>query len=100
MKAQLSAAYPMSTYPTVAVTPDGSLAVAAKKSLVRYARSGEWTFRRVSAWPDRPGAPWAYPNTGALRVAGWRSCLPGGQGWSAGSAGMLRHACPPPALER
>lgn len=54
----------MSTYPTVAVTPDGGLVVSARKSLVKYRRTGTATFAKQHSFPDRPGVGWAYPNTG------------------------------------
>ncbi|KAI7836014.1 hypothetical protein COHA_010098 [Chlorella ohadii] len=88
MRDQLFEAFPMSTYPHVIVTPDGALcytyslesspglaffisgvAIAAKKSLVKYARQGDGSlmgtsFKKVSAWPERPGPGWVYPQTG------------------------------------
>lgn len=50
----------------MAVTPDGGLVVSAKKTLVKYKRSGptSTTFTRQHDFPDRPGVGWAYPNTG------------------------------------
>ena len=65
MAEQLKAAFPQSTYPTVGVLPDGNLFVSAKKSLYKYVRTDNWfTFKKAYRLPDRPGAPWAYPNTG------------------------------------
>ena len=125
MRKQLEHAWPIHSYPLVVMTPDGGVAVAAGKSLVRgaglgagasarslrqprapaaamrgpcppaardsvaappgqrdrhrnlappplparapqvkYARSGATTFRKSWDWPDRPSAPWNYPQTG------------------------------------
>jgi hypothetical protein len=69
MREQLADAFPQSTYPHVLLLPDGGVAVVAKKSLVKYARQGDGSltgtsFKRVSAWPDRPGPGLVYPQTG------------------------------------
>ena len=66
MREQLDEAFPMSTYPHVLVTPDGGLVVAAKSSLVKYARVGDGSvqgtrFQKVHQWGNRPGAAWVYP---------------------------------------
>ena len=60
----LASTHPLlQTYPVVTVTPDGGVAVAAGKTLVKYSRNGD-RFSRQFAYPDRPGAPWSYPQTG------------------------------------
>jgi hypothetical protein len=63
MKAQLQEAFPIHTYAVVTVTPDGGVVVAAGKTLVKYARNGD-RFTKQFSYPNRPGAPWSYPQTG------------------------------------
>lgn len=55
---------PVHTYPHAMVSPDGGVWVSAGSSLVKYERTGETSFRRVLDLPDRPHAPWSYPQTG------------------------------------
>ncbi|KAI7837152.1 hypothetical protein COHA_009029 [Chlorella ohadii] len=64
MADQLEAAWPVHTYPHAMVSPDGGLWVSAGSSLVKYDRSGPTSFERVLDLPDRPHAPWSYPQTG------------------------------------
>ncbi len=52
------------------VSPDGGLWVSAGSSLVKYDRSGPTSFERVLDLPDRPHAPWSYPQTGEIE---WRA---------------------------
>ena len=59
MAAQLSAAFPIGTYPIVVVLPDGGVAVSAGKLLVKYKRAGDATFTKELPYPDRPTAPWS-----------------------------------------
>ncbi|EFN56008.1 hypothetical protein CHLNCDRAFT_145404 [Chlorella variabilis] len=70
MSDQLSAAFPIHTYPHVLVAPDGGVVVSAGKLLVKYSRSGPSTFQKEFSYASRPGHPWSYPQTGEPRRRG------------------------------
>lgn len=87
MEEQLSASFPIHTYPQVTLLPDGGVAVSAGKLLVRYAQSEPGVFTKAFSYPDRPGPPWSYPQTGGCA---------GGQGRGSGCAA----AVPAPSSRR
>ncbi|KAL4854334.1 Aldehyde oxidase GLOX1 [Chlorella vulgaris] len=62
--AQLSATFPINTYPHLIVLPDGGLVVSAGSTLVKYRLIGGDTLRKVFSYPNRPHPPWSYPQTG------------------------------------
>jgi hypothetical protein len=64
MADQLETAWPVHTYPHAMVTPDGGVWLSAGSSLVKYDRDGDTSFKRALDLPDRPHAPWSYPQTG------------------------------------
>ena len=65
MAPQLDDAWPIHLFPQLNVLPDGSVAVAAGKTLVNYRRTGKNTFVRAFPYSDRPHpSMWSYPQTG------------------------------------
>ncbi|EFN50720.1 hypothetical protein CHLNCDRAFT_142582 [Chlorella variabilis] len=64
MEPQLTAAWPVHTYPHLVLLPDGKVAVSSGTLLMLYQRTGPFTFDKVLDLPPRPGAPWSYPQTG------------------------------------